>query len=268
MAVLNNERIELLSAAAEQLFAVRKNACAIDELPKAIRPADINESYKLQEILNKKLLSSLGDPVGYKIGCTTRVMQEYLQISHPCAGRIFESTVQSGSGVYSARELCRPGVECEIAVLIEHDMPDGQTYTARGVAEFTNTVMASIELVDDRWTDYQSVAVHSLIADNFFGAGCVLGQPASPGFEEVASATGTLRINGVVTGSGSGVDILGHPYEALAWLANHQVGRGTPLRAGDYVSLGSVVKTHWLEVGDVVEIEFAGLGGCSLTLQD
>ena len=274
---MSNEVRNSLTAA-EILYGVRTRAHAIEQLPEIQRPQNIVQSYQLQDELNKKLSGELGLPMGYKIGCTTEVMQSYLNIPHPCAGRIFQSTAQFaaqfaaqlaaqlGQAQYRLAELCRPGVECEIAVLIGKDMPAGNSYTAQQSYTSIDAVMASIELVDDRWIDYQSVDVYSLIAENFFGAGCVFGEPVSLSFDELASVTGELRVNGSLIGTGCGADILGHPCEALAWLANHQVERGSPLRAGDYVSLGSVVKTQWLDVGDTVDINFAGLGACSLTL--
>jgi 2-keto-4-pentenoate hydratase len=56
---------------------------------------------------------------------------------------------------------------------------------------------------------------------------------------------------------------MGHPLEALAWLANTAALHGMPLRAGEFVFLGSIVETKWLERGDLVEIEISGLGGAS-----
>ena len=53
---------------------------------------------------------------------------------------------------------------------------------------------------------------------------------------------------------------MGHPYNALAWIASSLSARGTPLRKGEIVLLGSLVETKWLEAGDHVVIEVAGLG--------
>ena len=48
---------------------------------------------------------------------------------------------------------------------------------------------------------------------------------------------------------------------ALAWLANVMNQRGTPLKAGSFISLGSVVKTVWIEEpGTEVVVSFKGLG--------
>ena len=61
-------------------------------------------------------------------------------------------------------------------------------------------------------------------------------------------------------GTGRGGDIMGHPMEALAWLANSLAQRGRGVLAGEFVSLGSLVQTVWVNKGDVVTIDIAGLG--------
>jgi 2-keto-4-pentenoate hydratase len=255
-----------LDKAADLLTAARVNAAPLNALPAELQPQSIDESYALQERLNDKLANELQPAVGFKIGCTTTVMQEYLGIAHPCKGVIFESTVHHGHGDVYANKLCRPGVECEIAVQLAHDMPADTHYEAANCHRFVDAAFCSIELVDDRWQDYRTVSTQTLIAENFFGAGCVFGAAVKLEADALPNTRGTLWINGERIGSGLGADILDHPYNALAWLANHQAERSTPLAAGDYVSLGSVVKTCWLNAGDKVEIEFSDLGRCSLQL--
>ena len=69
-----------------------------------------------------------------------------------------------------------------------------------------------------------------------------------------------MAVNGDPLGTGRGGDIMGHPLEALAWLANLMAERGVGLRAGEFVSLGSIVQTYWVRKGDVVTIDIGGLG--------
>jgi 2-keto-4-pentenoate hydratase len=59
--------------------------------------------------------------------------------------------------------------------------------------------------------------------------------------------------------------VLGHPHNALAWLANHRAASGKGLRAGEIVLTGSLVKTVWLKAGDEVVMELAGLGRVEAT---
>ncbi len=89
----------------------------------------------------------------------------------------------------------------------------------------------------------------------------MLGAPVEDWRElDLTGVAGRMRINGSEVGSGRGGDILGHPLTALAWLANALAARGRTLAAGEFVLLGSVVETRWVEAGDRVEIEIEGLG--------
>ena len=75
---------------------------------------------------------------------------------------------------------------------------------------------------------------------------------------------GVMRIDDVEVGRGSGADILGHPMEALAWLANHCISLGAPLKKGKFIMLGSVVKTVFIEKPATVSIRFDELGEASV----
>jgi 2-oxo-3-hexenedioate decarboxylase/2-keto-4-pentenoate hydratase len=77
---------------------------------------------------------------------------------------------------------------------------------------------------------------------------------------DLAALRGRLAINGAEVGAGRGGDILDHPLKALAWLANALALRGQYLKAGEFVLLGSVVETRWVERGDLVEASIEGLG--------
>ena len=123
---------------------------------------------------------------------------------------------------------------------------------------------AAIEIVDDRYVDFTRRVPdwRTWIADDFFGAGAVLGEPVTNWqVLDLPSLQGRMRINSSPVGSGYGRDIInGHPLEALVWLANDQAQRGHDLQAGWIVLLGSVVQTKWISAGDRVEIEIDGLG--------
>jgi 2-keto-4-pentenoate hydratase len=54
--------------------------------------------------------------------------------------------------------------------------------------------------------------------------------------------------------------VLGHPLNALTWLADTLARRGRPLRAGMVVTTGSIVATQWPKAGETVEVEIESLG--------
>jgi len=120
--------------------------------------------------------------------------------------------------------------------------------------------------VDDRYVDWQTLGAPTLVADDFFAAGCVLGKPVSRlAAPDLLHVVGRALINGAEVGQGTGADVLGHPHNALAWLANHLAAEGRGLRAGQIVLTGSLVKTVWLEAGDKVVMELSGLGKVAVT---
>ena len=252
-----------IERAAELLAQARLTRRRFGRLPENCRPADISAAYAVQSALHRRLAAAgRGGLAGHKIGCTTPVMQRFLGIDHPCAGGVFAPTVQHERGVFRHADFLRVGVECEIAARLARDLPaQGAPYDRSRVADAVGACMAAIEVVDDRYLDYRALDTPTLVADDFFNAACVLGTPIEDWRAlDFAALRGRMTINGAEVGTGSGGDILGHPLEALAWLANALASRGQSLKAGEFVLLGSVVETRWVEEGDLVAASIEGLG--------
>jgi 2-keto-4-pentenoate hydratase len=57
---------------------------------------------------------------------------------------------------------------------------------------------------------------------------------------------------------------MGHPLEALAWVANNLASRGLGLWRSDVVITGSLVTTKAPKAGDVVRFEAGALGAVEL----
>jgi 2-oxo-3-hexenedioate decarboxylase/2-keto-4-pentenoate hydratase len=232
-------------------------------LDPSVRPADEAAAYAVQDALHPLLAGPLGAVAGHKIGCTTPVMQAFLGIPNPCAGAVFERTVHSTPARLRHGDFLHVGVECEIVVRLGRDLTPGQApFDREAVAGAVAACMAGMEIVDDRYVDYKSLDTPTLIADDFFDAGCVLGAQVTDWQAlDLSTVTGRTRINGVEVGRGRGADVMGHPFAALAWLANNLAQRGQAIKAGQFVFTGSVVETKWVDRGDRVEMEIDGLGG-------
>jgi 2-keto-4-pentenoate hydratase len=249
-------------AAANTIAAARRNRTPLQPLAPDAAPKTEAEGYRIQEALRGLLSADFGALTGYKIGCTSAVMQQYIGIPHPCGGSVFANGVH-GSGVsLRAKDFVQVGVECEIAVRLARDLPASQApFTADGVAQAIEAYLPAIEIVDDRYSHWQTMGAPILIADDFFAAGCVLGKPvARSAAPDLLQVVGRAIINGIEAATGTGADVLGHPHNPLAWLANHLAADGQALRAGQIVLTGSLVKTIWLNAGDKVMMDLSGLG--------
>jgi 2-keto-4-pentenoate hydratase len=251
------------ASAAARIAATRLDGGLLRPLGDDIRPATEVDAYRVQAIARPLLeAAGFGRQIGWKIGCTTQVMQAYLGIGNPCAGGMFQANAWHGQHAFAVPGAGRLGVECEIAVRIARDLPAGEApYELGDMPAAVAASMAAIEVVQDRYEDYPSLDTPTLIADDFFHYACVLG-PQDETISPVAlrEVTASMAINGREVGAGVGTDILGEPLQALCWLANNCAVAGTPLLAGDVVLLGSLVQTQWVQAGDVVTVANEPLG--------
>ncbi len=250
-------------AAALAIVDSRVSGRQLGPLPDRLRPRSLDDAYRVQHLAHRLLgAGGYGRVGGWKIGCTTVVMQEYLGVEAPVAGAMFRSSMWHGGHRFRVSPPRVLGVECEIAVRVGRTLDRrDEPYGVEEAAQAVSVSMAAIEVVEDRYLDYLSMDVPTQVADDFYHFASVVGEEhegVDP--RSLRDVTSTMSINGEPVGRGQGSDILGDPMVALAWLASTLAQRRTPLLAGDVVSLGSLVKTQWVRAGDVVVVNNDVLG--------
>ena len=229
--------------AAQALLAAHKANVQFKTLGPPDKPATISDAYDIQDRYVALLRSEHGDAIGYKVGLTSAPMQKFCGIDHPIAGAVLAGRKHLSGATVRRADFGRLGLEFEIAVQLKSDLPVAALpYTAATVAAHIGGVCAAIELVDDRDADYATLDVRALVADNSWNGGIVVSDFVKkwPDLENVA---GTATKGGISIGEGHGRDILGHPFNSVAWLATHLASRGEGLKAGQIVMTGSVLKT-------------------------
>ena len=254
--------------AAEYYFAAHMSRASYGILPDVAQPQNLEEAYAIQEAFQALLREQgRGAIVGYKLGITSRIMQDLMGIDQPCMGGIFETTIHRSPATVRAADFVGLGIECEIAVRLGADLgPKGAPYDRSGVAAAVATCAPAIELIEDRAADYTTVTALPLIAENSWNGGIVLGREVADwkalDFENLR---GEMVINGQTVGEGHGRDVMGHPFESLAWLANALIARGKHLREGMVVMTGSIVATKRPKPGDEIAVSVEGLGTAAMT---
>src|SRR5258708_23556912 len=150
-------------AAAKVIASARRKRTRLDALAPELAPRDEAEGYQIQRAVHDLRLPEFGAMVGYKIGCTSAVMQQYLDIPHPCGGGVFEKGVHESGAQLKASDYVRVGVECEIAVKLARDLaPSEAPFTAEWVGESVEAYYPAIEIVDDRYVKLETTGAPQL----------------------------------------------------------------------------------------------------------
>jgi 2-keto-4-pentenoate hydratase len=267
---------------AKLLWTQHQDRTRFESIAGLLPSGHVADAYSVQEELVQLMMPAEGAPMGYKIGLTSVVMRRMCGLDQPVAGVILERRVHRGPARIAARDFVRLGVESELCLVIGQDLPPQLSpCTLEEAARAVGGVAAAFELVDDREADYARLDAASLIADNSWNAGVVLGEVAtlgtgsqlgtgsSPGTDsplpagstsiDIAALDGVLRVDGQVAGRGNSADALTHPFAIVQWLSEHLRSRRSHLRAGDLVMTGSVVATRFAKNGEHYHFELTGL---------
>jgi 2-keto-4-pentenoate hydratase len=248
--------------AARALLDARTAGRPAGPLPADIAPQTIAEGAATQMAL-AGLLSAV-PPGGFKIGAIARRMQDNLGISAPIAGFMRAADIHSSGVSLPFARYRGVAVECEVAVRLGHDLPPAPCDAARA-ADAVAEMFAAIEIVENRYGpppagNLQAVGVPTLLADQMFHAACVIGAPAAWRGLDLQGVEGRMLRDGVDVDSGYGRDLMGHPLNALAWLAGSpEAAAFGGLRAGQVIMLGSVTPPLWLDAPARIRVAFAGM---------
>lgn len=257
--------------AAQSLFAEYQNGDPFTALPGPWDIDTIAKAYAVQKEYLKLLAEAQGQVAGYKLAYTTAAMQQQAGWEEPCSGALMKTTVYDSPAVLKSGAYQRLGFECEVAVRLAADLPSSRApYTRASVAEAVGDVMAAFEVIDMRLPGGVHGLVRTLtsVATNISNAGAILGPPVSDWRSlDLVAARGVATVNGEEVGSGYGSDVMGHPFEPLAWLANKLAAEGESLPAGTVVITGSIVSPKFLDSGDRATVSIEGLGEATLTVE-
>lgn len=221
---------------------------------------------------NARLASTLGPVVGYKAGLTNPAVQKRFNATEPVWGMLYAPMMLKSGAAVDAAFGARPVSEGDLLVRIGSESIN-QARTPEQAMLAIDQVIPAIDLPDlmvEAPSKLDGAAVAAInVAARYF----VVGTPI-PADRKIELLDALPRMKVVVLGdgrdldTGSGADVLGHPLDALAFLATNLAARGRRIEAGETVLTGSLVETRWLEPGDRAEIEIAGLGRVVATLGD
>lgn len=242
----------------------------LDLMEQGFAPRSEAEAYEVQRVYLEGLAATRGARGGFKIAYTSAVMRESRGIKAPCIGGLFAAEILDSPAELRAADYVSPAIECEVGIRLASEVGvGGAPWTRESIAPHVEAVMTAFEVVDQLPARAPAGTDPALagIVTNISGAGAVLG-PAVRDWESIdlAGARGVMSINGEQVGEGRGSDVMGHPLEALVWLANSLAERGESIPAGALVITGSIIPPTPLAAGDSATISVEGLGDAQLSI--
>lgn len=223
----------------------------------------IEDAYYIQQRMLSRRLENGEKVIGKKIGVTSKPVMNLLGVHQPDFGYLLDGMVYNEGESIEMSSLIQPKAEGEIAFLLKKDL-QGPGVTAADVLAATEGVMACFEIVDSRITDWK-IKIQDTVADNASCGVFVLGdQLVDISNIDLGLCGMVLEKNGEIVVTGAGAATMGHPVNAMVWLANTLGKLGITLKAGDIVLSGAMGAMVPVVKGDNLRMTIGGLGGCSV----
>jgi len=222
-----------------------------------------DDAYRIQLALVDRRCTAGVTQVGWKVGLTSRAIQEQFSVHEPVFGCLLsEGRIASGH-VFRHEELISPGFENEVCIVLKRDLA-GSDLSLEEVARGVERCHAALEIIETRgeFTGQLSLALADNAQQKFF----VIGPPVPLAADlDLAGIGVSVTINGAQVGTGRGDAVLGHPLRSVAWLAGKLAAYGRGLRAGDHIMTGSFTRQFPIARGDRIRAEFDRIGPVEAT---
>ncbi|MGB3244911.1 MAG: 2-oxo-hepta-3-ene-1,7-dioic acid hydratase [Sulfitobacter sp.] len=230
----------------------------------------LDHAYAVQDAFVAVKMATGLHQIGWKIGLTSRAMQQALNITTPDSGVLLSDMLFHTSDIVPAGRFIQPRIEAEIAFVLKSDL-SGPEVTRDDVLAATDYVAPSLEILDTRVLRVDPDTgkpriIFDTIADNAANAGVVLGaERHAPRDFDLRWAGAIVSRDGVVEETGLGAGVLNDPPTGIVWLVKRLAQYGRGLSAGDVVLSGSFIRPLEAPSGATFEADFGAFGRVDLT---
>ncbi|MGH1477857.1 MAG: 2-keto-4-pentenoate hydratase [Geminicoccales bacterium] len=250
--------------AGKALAKARLDRQEIAALPSGL-PLDEAAAYAIQ----MAAISALGQVrCGHKIGATSPEAQALLRTDHPFTSPLFEPDCRQSGATIQEPGYGLLGLEPEFALKLGADLePRGKLYEVDDVKDAVASVHPAFEVIGLRLPN--ELFPNALVATADFGAnvGFVVGDGVADWqAHDLLAIPVTASVDGQQIAKGSGKAVMGHPLNALVWLANHLSASSEGLKAGDWISTGTCAGVVPIKTGQSASADFGPIGSVTLTL--
>ena len=248
--------------AAQLLISAEAERKPVLQLSKTWPDITIEDAYAIQSEVIRHKISGGAKVIGYKIGLTSKAMQQSSQIDEPDYGHLLDYMMLHDGAKVCHANYCVPRVELEFAFVLSKPLK-GPGVGLLDVLRATEYVVPSIEIIDARVENPRKIC--DTVADNAAAAGIVIGgRPVGPTDIDLRWAGGIMFRNSEIEETGLAAGVLGHPAMGIAWLANKLGKFDVSLKPGQIMLAGSFIRPIWANRGDTLHADFGQLGSVSV----
>jgi 2-keto-4-pentenoate hydratase len=224
----------------------------------------MEEAVRIRDGLVAELSASQGRVVGYKAGLTNPAVQKRFGTTSPVRGILLEKMLLDDGAEVPVKFGAIPFFEADLVVVVK-DEGINQAKTPADVMKHLASIRPFIELPDLVTAKDQPLTAAIITSFNVGARLGVLGKPIAP-TPEMVDALGKMMVvmrdqDGKELARVPGAAILGHPLNAVVWLADDVAKSGGKLRAGDILSLGSFTPPNFQKAGMTITVTYEGLPG-------
>lgn len=239
----------------------------------SLRHPDItlDDAYAIQSAQMALKMAEGRQIIGWKIGLTSKVMQDALGIDTPDSGVLYDDMDFPDGGTVPAGRFIQPRVEAEIAFIMK--APLSGEVTREQVLAATEAVVPSLEILDTRIqradpATGQPRRIFDTVADNAANAGIVLGAARhAPGSVDLRWTGAIVRKDEQVVATGLGAAVLDDPVTGIVWLSRRMAQYGQRIEAGQVVLSGSFIGPVECPPGTRISADFGPFGAVSVSFE-
>jgi 2-keto-4-pentenoate hydratase len=217
----------------------------------------LDDAYRILLALIGRRRGNAARRIGWKIGLTATAIQRQFGVHEPVFACLLAEGLVASGHAFRRDALIEPGFENELCIVLDRDLPGDATRA--DVAAAVARVYPAFEITETRGDLSAQLAL--ALTDNAQQKAFVLGKGVErDALPELDAVTVRVRIGGAEVATATGDAVLGHPYNAVAWLAAKLARFGERIRPGEYVMSGSFTRQFPLARGDRIEAAFDGIG--------
>jgi 2-oxo-hept-3-ene-1,7-dioate hydratase len=260
---------EAIETAAETLFQAEASGTQCGLLSLQYPGMTLDDAYAVQAALVARKRAQGAKVIGWKIGLTSRAMQQALNITTPDSGVLLDDMLFADGATIPKGRFIQPRVEAEIAFVMKSGL-SGPDVTRADVLAATDHVTPSLEILDTRVLRVDPASgkariIVDTISDNAANAGIVLGpQRHAVDAFDLRWVGAIVTRDGVVEETGLGAGVLNDPVTGILWLVHRlaQYGQGT--LPGEVLLSGSFIRPVEASTGSRFRADFGSFGCVTL----